>query len=316
MTTEIDWDESAYYQQRYPPSLDKVIMDFHRAHSNSLRLAHDVGSGSILFASRLAEYFQHVHASDRKSANIERARQRLDSWHAENWWKGKFTFSVTPAEKAHEIAALGSVDLVTLIECAPWTDQDAVVDSVAKSLAPNGTLAVDTTNPAPTVIGNELVNALVRELFDFWINALLQELHPNSTIGKRYLAQANSGVECVPLPEGKFIQDVTKRIDINTHGRGSDAHALPGHEDMALPSRAHPDHRRYEFSSEDPEGRGWRYEVEASWFRGLIGSTGKEGRLHVYESRLREIERAVTETTSTGTVMIEWTVALLLGTRK
>ena len=63
-------------------------------------------------------------------------------------------------------------------------------------------------------------------------------------------------------------------------------------------------------------GEGWKYEVDASWFRGYIGTLEQESRLHLYEEHLQEIEKIVKETSETGKVTIEWTVAILLATRK
>ena len=157
----------------------------------------------------------------------------MDAWFAEHWWKGRFTFSVTKAEKADEIAAKGSVDLVTLIQCAHLTDHDEMVDSAARSLGPNGTLAVVQINPAPTVVSNDVVREAVTRLFHFWGRNMLEAKGgKESLMGTRYLPQGNAGVECIPLPEGAFIQDVTKRIDINVRGRGKTPHAIPGFEDL------------------------------------------------------------------------------------
>ena len=251
----VDWDKYTSYRPKYPPSLEKLIMDYHRAHSNSLRMAHDVGSGSGVFAPTLAEYFQHVHVSDPKPAFIVQARQRLDQWFAEHWWKSRFTFSVTAAENADEVAAKRSVDLVTLMQCVHWTDQDRTVESVAASLAPNGTMAIVAYNPAPAVVGNELTNQAVRQLFAFWADNIIDAAGgKESMLAMKFIPQENSGVESILLPDGLFIQDVTKRIEINITGRGEAPHALPGHEHLMGLSRANPLHRRYEYSSEEREG--------------------------------------------------------------
>ena len=292
-------------------------MEYHRAHSNSLRLTHDVGSGSGVFATKLAEYFQHVHVSDSNATFVKQAKQRLDKWFAEHWWKAKFTFSVTSAENADEVAARESVDLVTLMQCAHWMDQEAMVKSVGASLAPNGTLAVVLIRPVPTVIGNESVNAAVQRLFAFWGKSVAAAAGGKEALmWQRYLPQGNAGTECIRLPDPTFIQDVTKRIEINVQGRGRAPHAIRGLEDLVAPSQANSQHRRYEYTSEDPEGEGWRYDVKANWFRGLIGTLEQESRLRLYDEYLEEIERLVDETSPGGTVTVEWTVSLLLATRK
>ena len=253
----VDWDQYTRYRPPYPPSVEKLIMDYHRAHSMSLRLAHDVGSGSGVFARRLAEYFQHVHVSDPTPAFIEQARQRLDKWFTDHWWKGRFTFSLTSGEQAHEVAAKQSVDLVTLMQCVHWIYQDQMVQSVAASLAPHGTMAVVVVHPAPRGCGNTTVDRAVQRLFEFWIDNVLESAGgKDSTMAKRFLPQAFSGVGSVRLAESSFAQEVTERIDINVHNRGTTPFAVNGYEHLAAPSRATPLHRRYEFTSDDAEGMG------------------------------------------------------------
>lgn len=265
---------------------------------------------------RLAEHFAHVHVSDAKSQFIDEAKKRLDKWSAMNPSKGTFSFSVTPAEKADEPVVNGCVDLVTLMQCAHWTDQDAMTDAVVKSLAPTGTLAIVSINPSPCVVGNEVVKAAVNRLFTFWMSKVLEfSGGPEGATAKRFVPQHNSGVDSVPLSEDLFTPDAVKRIEINTRGRGKAAHAAPGYADLVAPSRASALHQRYEYSSEDPEGEGWQYDVEAQWFRGYLSTLARKDKLPLYESHLRETERAIRETTSRGMVTIEWTVAILLAKR-
>lgn len=53
LTRTVDWDKYALYRPKYSNSLEKLIIDHHCAHSNSFRLAYNVGSGSGVFAVRL-----------------------------------------------------------------------------------------------------------------------------------------------------------------------------------------------------------------------------------------------------------------------
>lgn len=120
-----DWDEHAHYRPVYPPSLEKLIMDYHRAHSNSLRLAHNIGSGTGVFVPTLANYFSHVHVSDPDDSYVELARSRLSAYHENNWARAKFTFSQCPPEKSHLCVAKGM--LITNLLTLRLGDQ--VVDS-------------------------------------------------------------------------------------------------------------------------------------------------------------------------------------------
>ena len=149
------------------------------------------------------------------------------------------------------------MDLVTLMQCAHWTDQDATVQSVAASLRPNGTMALVFVNPEPTVVGNNTVSALVRRLFSTWVTNILEAAGgQNSELYSRYIPQSKSGLESVKLPEDIFIQEVTKRISINLRGRGKAAYAITGSENRIARSRADLHHKRYAYTSEDPEGKG------------------------------------------------------------
>lgn len=312
--TGTNWDK---YRPIYPPSTVKLIMDYHRAHSNSLRLAHDIDSGSGVFVPTLAEYFQHVHVSDTNHTNVAKAREKLGEWYAQNWWKAKFSFSVTAAENADECVACGSVDMVTLMMSAHRTDIEATVRSVARSLAPNGTLAIVQYSPACTVVDNETVNAAVQSLFKVWGQQIMRTADSeNGSTAQRGMVQGNSGLDYVPLPEGLFIQDVTKRIKINLRGRVEKAFVLPGQEGRVACSRVGPDHRKYEFCCPEKEAEGWQQEVDAAWFRGFISSVEQEGKLHLFEDHFRSVEDAIRDTCSDSTVTIEWTVAVLLATKK
>ena len=118
------------------------------------------------------------------------------------------------------------------------------------------------------------------------------------------------------LPEDLFIQDVTERIAINQRGRGKAAHVVSGAEHLVAESRAHPQHRRYDYDSDSAEGEGWRYDVDDRGFRGILSTLIDKSTLHLYEEQFREIEQVVERASANGTVTIEWTVAILLATRK
>ncbi|KAK5120721.1 hypothetical protein LTR85_006079 [Meristemomyces frigidus] len=312
-----DWHSYARFRPAYPASTVKLITDYHRAHSNSLRFAHDIGSGSGVFVPILAEYFQHVHISDSNPTNVSKARQRLGEWYQQNWWKAKFSFSVTAAEEACECGVPGSVDMATLMMSAHWTDVEAMVQSVGQSLAPNGTLAIVQYNPACTVVGNKPVNAVVQDLFQALGEELVRAAGGDKSLtGQRSMPQSNSGLDYVPLPEGTFIQDVTKRIKINVRGRGDGAFVVPGQEERVAPSRVGALHRKYDFAFPDEEADGWRQEVNGPWFRGFISSMEQEGKLQLFEEHFEAIDRKIEDTTAGGMVTIEWTVAILLATKK
>ncbi|KAK4503980.1 hypothetical protein PRZ48_004895 [Zasmidium cellare] len=311
-----DWNTYAQFRPKYPPATTKLIMDYHRAHSNSLRLAHDIGSGSAIYVPTLSEYFQHVHVSDPNASNLSQARQRLDAWYAENWWKAKFSFSRTSAEEADTCVARGSVDLCTFMMAAHWTEGDGegFVRAVGGSLAPNGTLEVVQYNPCPRVIGNERVAEKVKRLYTTYGRVITEKI----PWARSLVEKNNSPLDWIHLPEGVFIQDVTKRIKINAHSRESDElFRIPGQEGLVAESRVGSEQRKYWFDEgRDQEAEGWRLEVGREWFRGHLESLRQGEFMEVYEEDLGEVERVIGEATGDGKVVVEWAVAVLLATKK
>ncbi|KAK4961981.1 hypothetical protein LTR10_002475 [Elasticomyces elasticus] len=223
-----------------------------------------IGSGR--FARQLAKYFQHVHVSHPKLAELGIIRDCLGSWYAQHWWEAKFSFSVGLPEHAADCAVPGSVDLVTVMDSAHSANTTDIVRSVAESLASNGTMAIVQREPYPLIVSSHEVNAIARSLF------ALTDTNVRS-----------SGLDHIALPEGLFIQDVTKRIEINTAGR-VDASSSP--ESTGV----HPAHRRYSFSHSAKEAAGWSEQVDAQWFHRLFT---KHGPAEDIERHLRSIEEAI-----------------------
>ncbi|KAK3657863.1 hypothetical protein LTR56_002245 [Elasticomyces elasticus] len=271
---------------------EDLILEYHRAHSNSLRLAHDLGSRSGRFAPQLAKYFQHVHVSHPSDTGLSMIRDDLGGWYAQHWWEAKFSFSVGMLEHAADCAVPGNVDLVTVMDSAHSTNTTDMVCSVAESLAPNGTMAIVQREPYPLIVSSHEINALAQSLLA--------------------LADTNfrsSSLDNVELPDGLSIQDVTKRIAINAADR-----VVASSFQELTPTGVHPAHRRYNFSDPAPEAAGWSEQVDAQWFRRFFTKHGPDEDI---ERQLRSIEEAMDKRSSYhNTVQIEWTVAVLLATRK
>lgn len=309
-----DWSTYLHCRPSYPPATENLILSYHRAHSNSLRLAHDIGSGSGIFVPRLAEYFQHVHVSDPSSTTLSQARDRISEFYAANWWKSTFSFSVGTAEESAAAVAKGSVDLISMMMCAHWCDDaDVMMEAVAEALAPNGTLAVVNYAPCCRVVGNEVVDAALGKLWTKWGGRFAEG-------ASRRIERNNSPLDSIGLREERgdevWIQDVTKRIKINFRERGDEAFVIPGSGGKVAKSRVGEKQRKYSFSDEDEEGAGWRNEVDAAWLRGYLGSIEKVENFHVYEEELQEVEKALKETTKDGMVVVEWAASILLATKK
>ncbi|KAF2719654.1 hypothetical protein K431DRAFT_286456 [Polychaeton citri CBS 116435] len=324
-TQILNWSNYTRYRPRYPQSLMKLIMDHHHARSDSNRLAHDIGSGPGIFATTLAGFFSHVHVSDPSAVSIKLARDNLSKWRAHNLWRGTFSFDVRGAESSDEGLAAGEVDLVTVMEAAHLVlDIDAMVEAIWRQLGSNGTMAVVVYSPAVQVVGEEPSTAGVRNavesLFRKWTGEVLKAHNgEESAHAKTVFPQNQTGADFVPVPEEMFIQDATKRIRMNTYGKGNEKFGIPGVEHMTgrAKLRVGKEHRLYEFkTSEDVEAEGWRAEVDPDWFKGYIESLGQDGKMEVYARELEQVESAIRAASSTGRVTIEWVVALLLATKK
>ena len=135
-STNTRWEEFKRTGPRYPPSLEKLIMDYHHKHSKSWQLAHDMGSGSGVYSPTLARYFRHVHISDPTPAGLTNSRLAMSDWSAENKKsRGRFTFSTSKAEQGHETVADRTVDMAIMMEGAHFTSPDSMVRSAGQSLS-------------------------------------------------------------------------------------------------------------------------------------------------------------------------------------
>lgn len=313
-----DWESYSRGRPTYPESLEKLITEYHCIHSNLFRVAHDIGAGSGVYSSTLAKHFQHVHVSDINEKAVETAKESLGRWQRESGWNGAFSFATTPAEEADSCVPDRSIDLAVLMEAAHWTDADTMVRSFAQSLAPNGTLAIVYYSPICSVMDNEIVNDAVQRLFNAW------SIRPVRDVVSRGQRKVCLGLDFVPLPEGLFYPELTRRITINTRGRGRDAFMVPGlWHSLPIPEstfdhiKVDPREQIFEYSEDDQEGKGWQQDVKVDFFRREISTlVHNEEALKAFEPYILEIERLVEESSSTVTIKTEWTVAVLLATRK
>ncbi|KAK3700718.1 hypothetical protein LTR37_015800 [Vermiconidia calcicola] len=308
------WETFKRTGPRYPPALEKLILDYHHRHSKSWQLAHDMGSGSGVYSPVLARYFRHVHVSDPSTAGLATSRQLLSAWAADNKKsRGRFTFSTGKAEQSHDAVADGTVDMAIVMEGAHLADPEMLVRSAAQTLAKDGTLALVSYSPICRVGGNPRANEAVQRLFTAWGRKPFDVVCGEGS-GKKYFSQ---GLDFVPLPEDLFDQARTRRISINTAGRK--AFDVPGTTADASDSRVHNNERRHDFSSEDNEevATGWRQEVGPEFFRSMTAALLGQGSTQQFEKYFEEIQSIVYETSPNGLMIdVEWTVAIVLATRK
>jgi SAM-dependent methyltransferase len=295
-------------------------MDYHRTHNGSFRLAHDIGAGSGVFAPALANYFDHVHISDPNSRSVSIAQTRLSNQYKENRSNGRYTLGTCAAEEVETMFADGSVDFSSLMMAAHWTDVDRMIQSVAKTLASNGTLAIVHYHPVCQVLSNDIVDRSVQALFRVWGEEVLRYAGEcdgdDAPTIKRGMPQSNAGLDYVPLPKELFFQDSVRRITINAGGRGDKAFLIPGQESLMAANRTEASQVKRKFAHPDKEAEGWRQEVGPEFFRGFIKSMMQEGKLLAFDEAFNMVETAIEETTTNGRVMIEWTVAILLASKR
>lgn len=322
-----DWEIYKRAGPPYPPSLEKLIMNFHQKNSKSWQLAYDLGAGSGVYAPILAGYFRHVHVSDPDAAGLKVTRQLMSTWckkEENRKRRGGFTFSVAQPEEAAECAADGTVDLAILTECAHFTDTETMVRSIAQTLAPGGTLAIVTHRPICTVVGNEQATKAVQTLFDFW-GRRPWDIACGTEAKSQH--QYSLGLDFVPLPEDLFSREKTRRITINSHGK-RDAFQVPGlDEDKYTPdvdmdfitSRVDPKEKRIEYGENDEQGKGWRQVVGGESFRSRIAlmENGDKEAQNRLESYFQDINRVVSATSPNGhNIVVEWAVAVILASKK
>ncbi len=313
------WEQFKRTGPRYPPSLEKLLMDYHHRHGKSWQLAYDLGAGSGVYSPVLARYFRHVHVSDPSAAGLTTSRAALSAWSADNKKsRGRFTFTTAKAELAHEAVADGTVDMVVMMEGAHFTNPEMMIRSAAQTLAKDGTLAIVSYSPICRVTGNPGANEAVQRLFAAW-PAQPWDVICGGTRGRKNFSQ---GLDFVPLPEDLFDQTKTRRITINTSGKGSAAFSgmVPGVTADASDNKVRVNgERRHDYSSEvgDEQAKGWRQEVGPEFFRGMTAAVVGSGAVQQYEKHFQEIQKIVHETSPNGIMItVEWTVAVLLATRK
>lgn len=311
------WQSFKRVGPRYPPSLEKLIMDYHHKQSRSWQLVHDMGAGSGVYSPILARYFRHVHVSEPQPTGLATSRQLLSTWSASNKKsRGRFTFSNTTPEQGHEAVADQTVDLAIMMQGAHFTDAELMVRSAAQTLSKDGTLALVTYTPTCRVTGNPRANEAAQRLFAAW------GVQPWTVAcgDARGQKQFSLGLDFVPLPEDLFDPSKTRRITINTQNKGSAAFQVPiAAKSDASDSRLRSDEKCQDYSSEiaDDVAKGWRQDVGPEFFRSLtaalVGSQAANG----FEAHFKDIQKIAHETSPDGiNITVEWTVAIVLATRR
>ena len=308
------WEAFKRLGPKYPPSLEKLVMDYHHRHSKSWQLVHDLGAGSGVYSPTLAKYFRHVHISDPSPAGTATSRKLMSAWAAQNKKsRGRFTFSKEKPELGHDCVADGTVDMAIVTEGAHVADAELLVRSAAQTLATNGTLAFVSYSPICRIAGSPRADEAIQRLFKAWGDSAWDVVCAGSATGKKNFSL---GLDFVPIPDDLFDISKTRRITIN---KGNNAFSIPGHEANAADSRVHNGERRHDYSSEgqDDVARGWRQDVGPEFFRAMTAALLGAQRASQFEELFREIERVTAETSVDGiNIGVEWSACVVLATKK
>lgn len=142
-------DEARYWKgylttrPKYSDDFFNLIYDYHRAHSGSFAVAHDVGAGPGQVSAKLAQRFAHIVVSDNNSNHVDYARHMLEQTrYSQQQQKPRFSFAVTKGEELGGRYPSASADLVACALMFPLMDTEAALRSFGHILKPGGTLAI------------------------------------------------------------------------------------------------------------------------------------------------------------------------------
>ncbi len=119
--------QAGLYAQ-FRPVYPKVLYDFVLSHVKGFNLAWDCGTGNGQVATRLAEHFNMVIATDISEKQLSHAVQ-----------KANIQYKVCRAEQSG--LADSSVDLITVAQALHWFDADAFFAEAQRVAAPGALLA-------------------------------------------------------------------------------------------------------------------------------------------------------------------------------
>ncbi|KAJ4412491.1 hypothetical protein N0V82_008760 [Gnomoniopsis sp. IMI 355080] len=333
----LDWDDYHRYRPRYPDSMLKQWMSYHRLHGGDFDCAHDMGAGPGTLASRLAPLFTNMIISDAGAANIRSAKANLASPSNK---PTKFTFLHTPAEQSHATLPPASVDFVSVGMAFHYFDAPLAIRSIATMLKPGGTLAAATYGFRLRFPGRPALERL-------WFAAASKEslrliregaLFPAAVKG---LAAAMAGLDFVELPEAWFEVGAT-RVLVNGDGMDEGEEEKEGDDDedddeemqqarstkngsngpgpLAFVEEDacwEPSVRRVGPADVCKRTRdaGWRREADCAWLRGFLASCQMGFGQRTWETTEWRMLEEIVRSAEGGRVLVEWPVAMILATR-
>jgi SAM-dependent methyltransferase len=155
------FSEHAADYARYRPTYPDALFETVTSYCPSLNLVWDCGTGNGQAAVRLAEWANHVVATDASAEQIRAATPHP-----------RVEYRVEPAG----VVSLddGSVDLVTVAQALHWFDLDAFYAEVRRVLRPRGVIAAWTYTlfaVAPGEAGAGDINTVLQRYYDDVVGA-------------------------------------------------------------------------------------------------------------------------------------------------
>lgn len=311
------WEHYVAYRPRWPDSMWKMWLDYHRG---LLVSAHDIGTGSGNAAEDLLQAsincsppgLRYFVLTDLRESNIQDARKRFVSG---NRFPGiKFAFRVAPAESSWQDIAectpelASGIDFIMACESIHWTDLEPTLRHVATSLRTGGTFAAALYWPFPIISGNDKA----RDAFNRLVDKRVAQIKKDQWMNAAWVsASRQMNLDVVPLHD-EVWRDV-HRVYIHCgarsggwaweqHPEEKDWHATPvlhlgAYEKIELESHAD-----------------WKMSSTVHWLRGLLESLRFGFSAESWESKeWREIEEA---SGPDGRIDLEWQVQMILARKR
>jgi SAM-dependent methyltransferase len=324
----VDWKTRLQYHPGYPVSLRYQISKHHgNQNDGAFGFAHDVGTGSGGLAAELASMFDHVHVSDANTSNLAEARGILSklSKTGTTAVSGKactFSFSQHGDEEAHLATAPDTVDLMTIMETAPWMDVDKLMDAAFQTLRSNGTLAIVTYSPRVFIKNSSRADRALGEVMRRVRESTVEKLVEDQILSKKF-ERAEMGLDFVPLDKNKWCLAKSRRVRLNGRGKGRFPHSIledsTGAHLGGMRVQDEEAYLHFDYGEGDPEAVGWQKNVSKEWFRPYISTTNLGHPQDVSKIEEFALLEKVLEEEFPGDgqdIVVEWVVDLVLATKK
>jgi SAM-dependent methyltransferase len=326
----VDWKTLLQFRPEHPVSLRYQISKHHGTQNDgAFGFAHDVGTGSGVLAAELASMFDHVHVSDINVSNLAGARGILSQLSgagptAVSAKTCTFSFSQHGCEEAHLATAPNTVDVMTIMESAPWMDAEKLMDAAFQTLRPNGTLAIIMYSPRVFIKNNDRADQALGEAMRRVRETTVENLVEDETLNGQ-LERTAMGLDFVPLDKNKWCLARSRRVRLNGLGKGRFPHSIfeesKSIEVHTGKSKVQQEeaYLHFDHGEGDPEAVGWQKKVSKEWFRPYVSTT------NIGHSRdLSDIEEFVLlekvlneEFPEDGqNIVVEWVVDLVFATKK